>query len=178
MIYNTNEPAPISTITPYCDSEHSRVRETPFTSLPEWISKSHSSWYHSQAGLDHVHRVKLFYDVSTTFCQGILLEYDDGAQRALGQCRLRVDPSWTYAKPSFICFSNRAVKDSDDDGDIRAVEIRFGEGSEHTHRREGWEYFQMVGTLHFLFASFQARVYVSDGVQILPPSNSHSIQAA
>lgn len=128
------------------------------------------SWYYSFARLDHIDRVQLFYNAPTMYCYGILLEYENGAQRALGQCRLQVDPSRTYTKPSLLCFVNLVCKGKvDEEDDLEVVKMQFDDGAEHGHQQENWACFEMVGTLHFWFRGPQSRVHVSDGGRIPPP---------
>ncbi|KAI1481521.1 hypothetical protein F4774DRAFT_407827 [Daldinia eschscholtzii] len=38
------------------------------------------------------------------YCRGILLDYTNGAQRALGQCRIGVDSVQSYAMPAYFYF--------------------------------------------------------------------------
>ncbi|RFN55520.1 hypothetical protein FIE12Z_166 [Fusarium flagelliforme] len=47
--------------------------------------------------------ITVFNDVATGYFKGILLEYEDGSQRACGQCRMGVDPVKEYVRPAFIC---------------------------------------------------------------------------
>lgn len=61
--------------------------------------------YFSSAPLEGVTRVHTFEDKDDKFCQGIILEYANGAQRALGQCRFGLDPVSTVTNPSEICLA-------------------------------------------------------------------------
>ncbi|KAG5794703.1 hypothetical protein H9Q69_006230 [Fusarium xylarioides] len=58
---------------------------------------------YSQAPVKGIVRVDVYYNEANGYCRGLLLEYDNGAQRALGQCRVRVDPFKAYEKPDWIC---------------------------------------------------------------------------
>ncbi|KAK3293661.1 uncharacterized protein B0H64DRAFT_434797 [Chaetomium fimeti] len=64
----------------------------------------HPTMQHSYAPLGNVARVRVFYLPNSRTCMGVLLYYDNGGQRALGQCRLHVYPSETYIRPSSIAF--------------------------------------------------------------------------
>ncbi|RSL70982.1 hypothetical protein CEP53_001678 [Fusarium sp. AF-6] len=51
---------------------------------------------HSVAPLGGLVRVSIYQSQDSGFCAGLLIEYEDGAQRTLGSCRLGVDPVTTY----------------------------------------------------------------------------------
>lgn len=55
---------------------------------------------HSHASLENVTRVRLFYRLASRLCMGMLLYYGNGGQRVLSQCRLPVDSSEAYTRPS------------------------------------------------------------------------------
>jgi hypothetical protein len=61
-------------------------------------------WYTS-APLENVIRIDTLHDPDTGFCRGMLLEYANGAQRAVGDCRVGVDPVTTYTRPVRLCIS-------------------------------------------------------------------------
>ena len=53
----------------------------------------------SAAPLDNVALAKVFHQEGRSYCRGLLFVYQDGAQRALGDCRVGVDPYETYETP-------------------------------------------------------------------------------
>lgn len=177
LIYNTDKPLPISIISPYCKLKQKQSPRAPFIRPPEGMV-ARSSWYYSLAGLEHIYRAQVFYDATSMCCRGMLVEYDNGAQRALGQCRLQVDPSRTWIKPSRLYFANLVHKNEsnvpDDEEDIEVVNLRFDDDPEHGPRSEKWECFEMVGTVHFWFRGPDAQIHVSGGAQVLPDSHSNA----
>lgn len=54
----------------------------------------------SSASLKLVTQAQVFHDAETSFCKGILLDYQNGGQQALGECRLGLDPAQVYHQPT------------------------------------------------------------------------------
>lgn len=51
--------------------------------------------------------MRAFVDAKRSICRGLLLTYDNGGMRALGECRLGVDDSWATTHPAAICFQEK-----------------------------------------------------------------------
>jgi hypothetical protein len=68
--------------------------------------KNYSWYYHSYAPLEGVRQVRVFYEDDGIHCAGMLFEYENGGQRALGQCRVHVARSRTYERPSSIAYAH------------------------------------------------------------------------
>jgi hypothetical protein len=64
--------------------------------------------YHSSAPLDWLLALQVFYRESPELVEGILLHYDHGGSRVIGQVRLGVDASITITRPTH--FVNLADK--------------------------------------------------------------------
>jgi hypothetical protein len=81
-------------------------------------------------------------------CRGILLEYENGGQRALGQCRVNEDPFKRYPYPSLICFLKKWITPTS-----VQVHVDFGHihGQQEAHDQPGWECHPLRGTLSFLY---------------------------
>lgn len=122
----------------------------------------------SSAPLEKVTRAQVFSCPETGFSRAILFDYENGAQRAVGDCRIGVDPFVTYMKPSRICFlaknypqaengSDSAPRTSETESghvqDEELVMIASGSESEseHSHEEDGWACHGMRGDLHFWF---------------------------
>ncbi|KAG5985266.1 hypothetical protein E4U55_007368 [Claviceps digitariae] len=58
----------------------------------------------SHASLDNVVTVRVFYRDDSGNRAGILLKYENGGQRAMGQCRLGIDRVEEHIRPTHICF--------------------------------------------------------------------------
>jgi hypothetical protein len=120
-----------------------------------------AKWYFSSAPLENVSWIQLFYVEDGLHCRGLLLEYAGGGQRALGQCRLGVDQSKMYTRPSSMAFTNvtrpRPGSEKHKIERIEATKVGFddvpeGDGS--------WSHFAMEGTLRFWFTYDEARLEV------------------
>ncbi|KAL2017530.1 hypothetical protein VTK56DRAFT_2022 [Thermocarpiscus australiensis] len=96
--------------------------------------------YYSSAPLKDVVHVRVFCHEQTGFCRGILLGYENGAQRALGECRVGVDRVTVYARPVLICFRN-SLENSEPRAReaFKLVTVECTSSAEHSHRDEGWE---------------------------------------
>lgn len=69
-----------------CASERRRLR--PPRNMPEFPNSSlQEQVYYSHASLNKVCYVKVFYERGSNYCRGIMLQYQDGDEQVLGQCR-------------------------------------------------------------------------------------------
>jgi hypothetical protein len=103
-----------------------------------------------------VSQIEIFFEDDGVHCRGLLLEYASGAQRAVGQCRLLVDRSKAYARPSYIAFANGA------EGFPRA-KISFEDVPEDDG---AWSRYAMVGTLRFWFFPLWSRIEIRGGFEL------------
>lgn len=60
--------------------------------------------FHFDASLERVVYAQVFSDRDTGRCSGILLEYEDGIKRVLGQCRFGFDAVRCYEHPTKFCY--------------------------------------------------------------------------
>ncbi|KAI5467578.1 hypothetical protein BGZ63DRAFT_449696 [Mariannaea sp. PMI_226] len=95
----------------------------------------------SSAPLQGVSKAEIFYEKDTGMSKGILLEYDNGGRRALGQCRLGVAGIQVTGKPGQLCLT--------DYSDIHQTAISFtaADSQQHRHEKLGWRCYEMKGTL-------------------------------
>ncbi|KAM5374798.1 hypothetical protein ACJZ2D_006292 [Fusarium nematophilum] len=128
--------------------------------------------YYSSAPLQDVYRVTIFYSHELGHVKGFLLEYKNGGQRALGQCRLQVDRAEAVLMPQRICFLNpededSEYEDSDDvESDSSLLHFNFESGYHygssdlmvecnteiaHGHEQDGWQCVGLTGYLEFWF---------------------------
>ncbi|KAM5355274.1 hypothetical protein ACJ41O_001920 [Fusarium nematophilum] len=102
----------------------------------------------SSAPLEDVIHIRVYHEREEEFCRGILLEYRNGAQRSLGQCRVGVDPFTTYRNASRICILRQCVKRPKVWAGVAKVESP--DGDDHSHgEEEGWTCSPLAGTLEF-----------------------------
>jgi hypothetical protein len=106
----------------------------------------------------------VFCDENTGACKGILFQYDNGGARAVGQCRLQVDPAEEVAHPMHFCFKidssylriNRT---------LYAVRVKFKQtppSGSTIGDGEGWTSHQMRGILKFWFSPASCFVAIED----------------
>lgn len=123
--------------------------------------------YFSWAPLSGVSSTLVFCDESNGACRGILLRYRNGGARAVGQCRLQVDPTEGVAHPDQFCFRvdscpsrfNRLLYI------VRViVRVKFKQTPQASRivEDEGWESRQMEGMIKFWFTPESCFVVVED----------------
>ncbi|KAL7914516.1 hypothetical protein GGI35DRAFT_148193 [Trichoderma velutinum] len=105
----------------------------------------------SWARLEHVARLRLFTDEDAGICRGLLLEYENGGQRSVGECRVGVDVERAYVKPVCLCIGRKS-------GYPRwSIKVRVDGEPEHIHTERNWQCYEMRGTL----VSWQKRGYAT-----------------
>lgn len=108
--------------------------------------------YLSWALLEGVARVEVFYAPSeTNICRGLLLYYADGAERALGQCRVGVDACKTWVEPSYLCIRKLSIPRPWSHIPAQTVAVECARDPAHQHPAPGWGCSQMRGILMFWF---------------------------
>ncbi|KAK3943303.1 hypothetical protein QBC46DRAFT_44724 [Diplogelasinospora grovesii] len=136
-------------------------------------------WSLSWASLDSVRQVKVFFDEdlgSSGACRGLLFEYENGGQRAVGQCRIGVDPNRIYGgstndRPSHLCCVPMApLRLPGTKQEVSPLKIVFDASSSsssnrelgHSHDRgEGdWACFPMKGRLIFWLRAGEVRINI------------------
>ncbi|KAF5688883.1 hypothetical protein FDENT_4599 [Fusarium denticulatum] len=60
----------------------------------------------AQIPLQGTTRIDVFTCKATGLCRGMIFGYEDGAQRAVGQCRMGIDNVTTHINPTRICYSD------------------------------------------------------------------------
>ncbi|KAK4139871.1 uncharacterized protein C8A04DRAFT_40394 [Dichotomopilus funicola] len=117
--------------------------------------------FFSWAPLSAVTSTLVFYDQNTGFCRGILFHYRNGGSRAVGQCRLHVDPAKSVVQPGQLCFRTTSCL-SRRDRPIYNVEVKFKQAAQTKPTgkdSDRWESRPMKGLVNFWFtteASFLA----------------------
>ncbi|PTB70417.1 hypothetical protein BBK36DRAFT_1107697 [Trichoderma citrinoviride] len=125
--------------------------------------------YFSWAPLEDVASTVVFRDRGTGYCKGILFHYLNGGSRAIGQCRLQVDPAERVDGPSSLCIQmegHRARWSRTQMLYKARVEFQQGPGQEHEHEGrskalvlgeasngEKWRCFPMRGYAKFWFTA-------------------------
>lgn len=115
---------------------------------------------YSFAPLKDVVRISIYRSTKRKLCRGILLEYQNGAQRSLGQCRLGVDKGKHYTKPTRLCFRPTTYDGAWPNrprypvpgGHQKVTVVRCMTESHHTHDKGGWTCCRLEGELEFWFS--------------------------
>ena len=160
LLYNTGlgwPKARISIITTYSEQGQDGILEEPWHRPP-----AHSSSGYSHTPLENIRQVRVFYRGNGS-CKGMLVDYDDGGQRALGQCRLYVDPSNTFKRPARIAFLNfKVTQASTEEVYVLFEELPLADVAQSN----GWRHYEMKGTLDFWFSVHYEYVAVRGGTEI------------
>ncbi|RFU25896.1 hypothetical protein B7463_g10443, partial [Scytalidium lignicola] len=94
-----------------CGSRKLPLHETKIvTYLPPICPlKDHYAAFYSRASLDSVREARVFlFTEDKGFCLGILFEYYDGTQRAVGQCAPGIWPTVRFAEPKWFYYQHIA----------------------------------------------------------------------
>lgn len=87
--------------------------------------------------------------------------YQDGAQRALGDCRVGIDPYETYETPRTLCASTISDWETHVERELRRVNINFTDQStDNDVEIIGCDFYEMKGTLRFWFDHEQSQIEI------------------
>jgi len=129
------------------DSKITRSRPPVIDSCP------YSNWYSSYAPMEDVRRVHMFLEPGEEgYCRGLLLEYENGGQRAVSQCRVCIDPVRTFEKPKRICWSRTKEED------VPRKRVTFDEQESEDGE---WAVYGMAGTLGFYYEGPKGGIWLS-----------------
>lgn len=120
----------------------------------------------ASASLQDIRNVRVFstiFDDGERVFKGLLIEYENGTRRAVGQCRLGVDDFEEYHRPLSFSYANvHYWPGCSCRGRHRGAHIVF-----HSESQPGllegnlpWEHYPMIGTLTAWFSSHDMRLKV------------------
>lgn len=156
-IYQNQEAPPISFLGAY---EYSRENRLEISAGPRHNPHPPSSLRHahfSSASLERVCQVQILHLPGTALCRGLIIQYEDG-QRALGQCRVGLDPAEEWAQPCCICFINTKYDDAVTGRRLQGVRVAISDEVDHGHEEMGWTCCKMSGVLNFWFTAKEAKL--------------------
>ncbi|KAF5609153.1 uncharacterized protein FSUBG_4163 [Fusarium subglutinans] len=87
---------------------------------------------HTAAPAKNITHADVYYDRRNGHCKGLLLKYANGAQRAVGQCRIGIDPFKAYEEPSWFCYRDICDPETLEDTGSCVVECTTGTNN-HEH---------------------------------------------
>lgn len=114
----------------------------------------------TSAPLRHVLRADVFLKDRGTFCRGVVLAYDNGGQRAVGDCRVGIEPFERYENPKWLCSSAATTADQMDIYRTDLVRVRFAGDAAQGHEEEGWECQAMDGILKFWVSNESQHLHI------------------
>ncbi|KAI0537839.1 hypothetical protein GGR58DRAFT_325125 [Xylaria digitata] len=105
--------------------------------------------YLSIASLEGIRSVEVFYDQNSRHCKGMLLYYQNGGCRAVGQCRIHVDSAKQFLQPSQIYFRNDSVR-GDHNSILSKVQVDWRPDF-HIYGEKGWNREPLEGILLYWY---------------------------
>ncbi|TFB05509.1 hypothetical protein CCMA1212_002428 [Trichoderma ghanense] len=105
--------------------------------------------YYSRAPLSHITRATVFLNPVHGVCRGVLLHYENGGCRTVGQCRVNVDASETVDAPTMICV--RAESPCNFHSCGSRVAIKFLRDGLQDELGNGWKRHPLEGFIEFYF---------------------------
>lgn len=153
MIYSEpREGCPVRFFGAYCKPPLDQALPKPFRLEKPGPCPIDDDAYFSWAPLCDVSSTLVFYDQNTGFCRGIVFRYQKGGSRAVGQCRLQLDPAESVVRPVWLCFRTNFCS-SRWNRRVYMVQVKFKQGARTNHTKdiEGWESRPMKGLVKFRF---------------------------
>jgi hypothetical protein len=152
FIYNTVNAGPATVFGTYPGKQDNEDSFYPFLD-PRIDEVPGSHMYFSSASLKDVTRMQVVKDEKSDFCRAIIFIYGNGAQRAVGNCRLGIDLVKTYLNPSRICYLPVSLSHVNGAGPRQVVRVEGENDSTHRHEENGWICSPMEGNLEFWFSA-------------------------
>lgn len=124
--------------------------------VPPFSTPVANGRYFSSAPLEGVICAKVFYRECAKVRTGVLLEYANGAKRALGECRLAHDPYIETRNPEWFRFRHEARLEGKwvpDPVNFECFNLAFGVGrldDDYLGASKGWSHHLMSGTMEIL----------------------------
>ncbi|KAL2185713.1 hypothetical protein L209DRAFT_756953 [Thermothelomyces heterothallicus CBS 203.75] len=156
MIYSEpREGRPVRFFGAYCRPPLDQALPKPFRLEKPGSCPIDDDAYFSWAPLCGVSSTLVFYDQNTGFCRGIVFRYQNGGSRAVGQCRLYVDPAESVDRPVRLCFRTSSCP-SRWNRMRYMVQVKFKQGARINRIEkdiEGWESRPMKGLVKYWFTT-------------------------
>ncbi|KAM6487043.1 hypothetical protein HDV62DRAFT_140691 [Trichoderma sp. SZMC 28011] len=133
----------------YCESGSWTLPE-PFMLEKPTPERFDRFGYYSRSPLGQIAESMVYCVPDTGGCRGILLRYKNGGCRAVGQCRVNVDPSETIAEPSLICVRKEVYRDSHGLMQEKTC-VKFTHNTLDDDLDKGWARYPLEGFIEFYF---------------------------
>lgn len=139
--------------------------EEVFYQNPMNLSPPFEHAYFSYAELANVTSIEIYHDKALRICRGVLVQYDNGGERALGQCRIGVDAVRVYEQPACFCYKKTKYLRQGTRVERDGVQIECSTSKKHHHAEGGWVCCQFPGRLEWWFTSEEARISFTPGLE-------------
>lgn len=130
---------------------------------PMSLSPPFEHAYFSHAQLDDVASVEIYHDKALRICRGVVVRYKNGAERALGQCRLGVDALRVYRHPTCFCYRKTKYLRPGTRVERDSVDIECNTNAEHDHPEDDWTCCKFPSRLEWWFTSEESRISFTPG---------------
>ncbi|OAA79129.1 hypothetical protein LEL_02615 [Akanthomyces lecanii RCEF 1005] len=125
---------------------------------PMSLSPPFEHAYFSHAQLDDVASIEIYHDKALRICRGVVVRYKNGAERALGQCRLGVDAMRVYWHPTCFCYRKTKYLRPGTRVERDSVDIECNTNAEHDHPEDDWACCKFPSRLEWWFTSEESRI--------------------
>ncbi|KND91539.1 hypothetical protein TOPH_03860 [Tolypocladium ophioglossoides CBS 100239] len=155
LIYEKPEIIPVSFI-----GIHSACHKAKQISLalPFHGSPPFEKAYFSSAPLEDVSSIRIFNEMEAQACRGIVIQYVNGSQRALGQCRVGIDRDQIVMRPRRLCLASFALGRSYTGDQLYGTKVESSTTLHHKHDRTDWACNELRGVLRFWFKNQQTKL--------------------
>ncbi|KAM3461432.1 hypothetical protein NHJ6243_004952 [Beauveria neobassiana] len=137
--------------------------EEVFFQNPMNLSPPFEHAYFSYAELDKVKDIEVYHDKALGICRGVVVGYQNGGERALGQCRIGVDAVRVYEQPACFCYKKTKYLRQGTRVERDSVKIECNTNANHDHSEEEWTCCKFPSRLEWWFTSEESRISFTPG---------------
>ncbi|KAK6070698.1 hypothetical protein SCUP515_08307 [Seiridium cupressi] len=159
-MYNIPDRGPVTVFGTYSQDPYNDNPFVPFH-WPGYETHTKLFGNFSSAPLQDVTHIQVLIDRESRNCRGIIFDYKNGAQRAVGNCRQGVDIAESYSNPTRICYRSLKYSFSPDmSARDEMVRVESGSDSTHCHEEGGWVCGELEGNLKFWVSDAQSTMRI------------------
>lgn len=118
--------------------------------------------YFSYAELENVRNMEVYHDKKLRICRGVIVRYDNGAERSLGQCRIGVDSVRVFEEPQFFCYKKTKYLRQGTRVERDSIAAECNRAAHH-HGEGGWTCCRFPSRLEWWFTSEESRISFTPG---------------
>jgi hypothetical protein len=138
-----------------------KAEEVSFTLPVDYLPPFERAFF-SSAPLEDIASIRIFNDREAQACRGIVIQYTNGSQRALGQCRVGIDGDQIIIGPRRLCLASFALSRSYTGDQLYATKVESSITLHHKHDGTDWVCNELRGILRFWFNNQQTKLEVSE----------------